>query len=104
MRKILLVLALSLPFASHADDCLDIGEFSGSVMETRQKGIPEKIVVDAFAGHEDIPSRKAFAISVVYSAYNMPFFDDPAHKAKAVAEFSKSMVRMCREAEAGELN
>lgn len=95
----LLVLVLSLPFASHADDCLDIGEFSGRVMETRQNGIPEKIVVDAFAGHEDIPSRKAFAISVVYSAYNMPLFDDPEQKAEAVTEFSKAMVRMCREAE-----
>lgn len=102
MRKILLVLALSLPFASHADDCLGIGEFSGQVMEIRQNGIPEKIVVDAFAEHEDTPSRKAFAMSVVYSAYNMPLFDEPEQKTEAVTEFSRAMVRMCREAEGGE--
>lgn len=102
MRKILLVLALSLPFTVNADDCLDMGEFSGKVMEIRQKGTPEKIVVDAFAGHEDIPSRKAFAMSVVYSAYNMPLFDEPEQKAEAVTEFSREMVEMCREAEGGE--
>ena len=71
--------------------CTTLGEFAGSIMESRQVGIPLSKMLEAVAeGGKDTLSR-----SLILAAYDTPRYNGATYRQRAIDEFRNDIEIRC---------
>ena len=74
-----------------AEACTTLGEFAGSIMESRQVGIPLSKMLEAVAeGGKDTLSR-----SLILAAYDTPRYNGATYRQRAIDEFRNDIEIRC---------
>tara|TARA_R110000772_G_scaffold55614_1_gene126974 strand:- start:43 stop:333 length:291 start_codon:yes stop_codon:yes gene_type:complete len=88
MKKLILIVALTISTAVQADTCEEIEHFARVVMTARQSDLPLISLIKAM-------KEKEFEKAVIIMAYEKPLFNGKAYKDKTINAFANQWYISC---------
>lgn len=95
MRKLLLCLALVLPFAAHAEERCDLVHQAATIaMKARQYDVSLKDLMERVNRIEH-PVLRQLAEAAIFDAYKSRYYHDKERKERAIQDYADQLYLVC---------
>jgi hypothetical protein len=96
MRKLLISMALIMPFQAMASSCEEWSERAGIIMKYRMGDLPMKDLVNAVNGSKKSTDEdKEEGVKLIIKAYDQPRFSSEDYQLRAINRFANDTYKEC---------
>ena len=104
MKKLLIALAITLPFSVQAKEvsvglefCKPIHSLAETIMKQRQDGAPMVEMLEII-NSSDNEATKPVVITMIEEAYDTPRYHTPENQIRAIQDFGNDTFKICMDA------